>query len=107
MDRMSERLRKLRQLYDQDASDPFLTYGIAMEHAKEGRVQDAIDWLDRTLENDPAYCYAYYHKARLLAEAGQISPALDALRQGLEVAIKQSDGKAQSEMTELLVSLED
>lgn len=104
---MSDRLHRLQQLYDQDVNDPFLTYGIAMEHAKEGRVHDAVDWLDRTIENDPAYCYAYYHKARLLAEAGQITRAIDALRQGMEQAIRLGDGKAQSEMTDLLVSLED
>lgn len=101
---MSERLEQLEKLHAADPADPFLTYGIALEHAKAGRSEQAIDWLDKTLALDVNYHYAYFQKARALGELGRDDEAKQVLRSGIELAQQANNEKAQRELTELLES---
>jgi tetratricopeptide (TPR) repeat protein len=103
---MSERLAQLTKLHQLDPKDPFLTYGIAMEHSKAQDFDTAIIWFDRTLEVDPNYCYAFYQKARALSEQGNDDAARQVLTQGMAAATRAGDAHAHSEMAELLSSLE-
>jgi tetratricopeptide (TPR) repeat protein len=103
---MPARLQQLLQLHQADPQDPFCAYGIAMEHAKQGQLGQAIEWLDKTLAIDARYCYAYYQKARLRAEQGSIVAAREALGQGMAIAKQTGDDHAYHEMAELLASLE-
>lgn len=101
-----ERLAKLQQLHQADPADPFLTYGIALEHAKAAQHDQALHWLDRTLQIDEKYCYAYYQKARVLLQLDQNDQARQVLTQGLGKAQAAGDQHAASEIRELLASLE-
>ncbi|MFW6059186.1 MAG: tetratricopeptide repeat protein [Phycisphaeraceae bacterium] len=83
---MTERLAQLEKLYEADPDDPFVPYGIALEHAKTGDHDAALHWLDRTLEIDVDYCYAWYQKGRILDEAGRPDEARAALQQGITQA---------------------
>ena len=102
---MSERLEQLRKLYDADASDPFITYGMALEHAKAGDHDEALRWLDQTLELDADYCYAYYQKGRLLGEMGRDDEARQVTRLGIERAKAAGEAHAAAELEALLESL--
>ncbi len=101
----ANRLDRLTKLYEADPNDPFCAYGIAMEHAKAQRHQEAIGWLDKTLALDAHYCYAFYQKARMLSEMGQPDQARDTLQQGMRVAQDAGDEHARSEMAQLLESI--
>ena len=57
---------------------------------------------DKTIESDVDYCYAYYHKARALEQAGKIGDAAATLRTGLERARASGDTHAISEIQSLL-----
>jgi len=103
---MSERIVQLTKLRDADPNDPFLTYGLAMEHSKAGDYDDAIRWFDMTIELDAQYCYAYYQKAKALSMKGEDEAACEVIRQGIGVAKQAGDGHAASELAELLSSLE-
>lgn len=103
---MSERLEKLLKLHAADPEDPFCPYGIAMEHAKAGDHQKALDWLDKTLHIDATYPYAYYQKAKLLGEAGQKDAARSVVAAGIIAARQVGDDHARSELEELGLSLE-
>ena len=103
---MSERLDLLMRLHEAEPDDPFCTYGIALEHAKAGKRDEAIQWLDKTLELDDGYCYAYYQKARVLSEMNRLDSARAVLRVGMEAATQANDEHAHREMTELLESFE-
>jgi len=103
---MSDRLAKLEALLKADPNDPFVTYGIAMEHAKADRLEEAIGWLDRTLGLDEGYLYAYFQKARVLSELGRDGDARAILTRGLAAAKRAGDDHAHSEMTELMASFE-
>ncbi len=99
---MSPRLTQLHKLHAADPGDPFLTYGIALEHGKTGALDDAIAWLDKTLAIDATYCYAYFQKAKMLDEKGETEAARAILQQGMKAAQAAGDGHAASEMMTLL-----
>ncbi len=105
----ADRLAKLEKLHAADPADPFCTYGIALEHAKAGRIDDALAWLDKTVELDPHYCYAYFQKGKLLSTRG--APGDDAaarkiLEAGITAATEAGDAHAREEIAELLDSIE-
>ena len=100
-----DRLAQLMRMADAEPGDPFFPYGIAQEHARAGRHDDAIAWYDRTVAIDPAYCYAYFHKARSLEELGRVDDARAALRTGIERARASGDRHALSELSGFLDQL--
>lgn len=93
-----DRLAQLLKLHAAEPADPFCLYGIAQEHARAGRHEEALGWYDRALAADPAYCYAYFHKARSLEELERIDDACAVLRAGAEAARLAGDGHALSEI---------
>lgn len=96
----------LRRLLEKDPSDPFLLYGLAQEYAKLGDTGRAVEFYDKCLAADPAYCYAYFHKARAQQQAGQQAEAIATLRAGLAAAKKAGDSHAASELSGLLDEIE-
>lgn len=99
------RLDKLLKLLSVEPDDAFTLYGVAQEYAKLGDHAKAIEHYDRCLAVDPSYCYAYYHKARAQADAGDVPAALRTLTEGLAVARKAHDQKASGELAALRDSL--
>lgn len=102
---MSQRLEQLKKLYDLDPADPFVSYGIAMEQIKLGQSDEALQWLNKTIELDADYLYAYFQKAKVLHQAGDTEQACAELKIGLERARQANDAKATSELGELLATL--
>lgn len=98
---MSDRLEQLKKMHQADPADPFCPYGIALELIKLDKPEEALTWLDRTIELDEAYCYAYFQKAKLLAQADRRPEAREVIQQGLQVAQRVGDQKAQSELSAL------
>jgi len=96
-----DRLDQLRKLHDADPSDPFCTYGIAMELIKRDESEQAMAWLDKTLALDADYCYAYFQKAKLLTARGDRAAALAVIDAGIEQASKLGDQKARDELRSL------
>ncbi|MBX3357747.1 MAG: tetratricopeptide repeat protein [Phycisphaeraceae bacterium] len=99
------RLDKLKRLLEVDPADPFVLYGIAQEQANAGNYAEAITFYDRCLAADPAYCYAYFHKARAQQALGQIEAAIVTTREGEAAARAAGDGKASGELASLLDEL--
>ena len=91
-------IAQLEKLLAVDPKDTFVLYGLAQEHAKAGTHDQAVSFYDRCLEVDPAYCYAYYHKARSLEALGRKDDAADTLRAGLDASQRAGDAKAASEI---------
>lgn len=95
-------IAQLEKLLAAEPGDPFLWYGVAQEHAKVGDVAKAVAAFDRCLELDPLYCYAYYHKARCLVDAGRAGEAIDVVKAGIAAAKQAQDSHAASELSGLL-----
>lgn len=99
------RLARLHQLLAADPRDAFTLYALAQEHAKAGDFGEAVAFFDRCLEVDPAYCYAYYHKARAQQSAGQRAAARTTALAGVQAAQRAGDAKALGELSTLQVEL--
>ncbi|MEM1212426.1 MAG: hypothetical protein AAGI68_09035 [Planctomycetota bacterium] len=87
------------------APDADLAYMIGLEHAKAERFEVAIEWLDRALERDPAYHYAYFQKAKAFSELGEDEGCAEALDTGIAVARRDGNAKAEGELMELKANL--
>ena len=100
------RIAQLEKLLALDANDTFVLYGLAQEHAKSGNHAAAVGWYDRCLAVDPAYCYAYFHKARSQQAMDDVAAAVGTLKAGQAASKKAGDGKALSEISGFLDELE-
>jgi tetratricopeptide (TPR) repeat protein len=98
-------IEQLRKLLEAEPGDAFLLYGMAQELAKAGDHASAIGWYDRCLGADPAYLYAYFHKARSQEALGDTPTAIATLRAGLKAARERRDSHATAEISGYLDEL--
>lgn len=98
-------LQQLEKLLTIDPDDAFVLYAIAQEHANQKRHSQAIEFYDRCLRIDQAYCYAYYHKARSQEAMGDVPAARATLELGRAAAKQAGDAKALSEISGYLSAL--
>jgi Tfp pilus assembly protein PilF len=101
-----ERLQKLQMMLDREPNDTFLLYGAAMEYKKLNDADAAIQFLDRVIALDPAYCYAYHQKGLTCEAQGDVESARQAYRAGIEAAQKKGDAHAQGEIEAALSMIE-
>jgi tetratricopeptide (TPR) repeat protein len=94
----SDKLEKLQQMLAREPRDPFLLYGIAMEYKKLRAFDRAVEFFNRTIEVDPAYCYAYFHRGQTLELAGNASAARESYREGIAAADRAGDAHATEEL---------
>lgn len=100
------RRKQLEELLKSSPDDPFLHYGLAMEHRSVGDLAAALECLQRALQLDPGYLAAYFHRGQLLAQLGCTDEARQILREGIPVAQRSGDTHAAEEMAGLLASLD-
>ena len=103
---MPTRLEQLHKLLAVDPEDADITYMIAMEHSKLADATAVIDWLNKTLDLDPNYLYAYFQKAKAQSELGNDDQAKATLQLGIGKSKAALDSKAVSELSELHESME-
>jgi hypothetical protein len=102
------RMDQIEALLRDDPDDPFLRYGLAMEHASGGDDATCVNIL-RDLIARPAadpYVPAYLQAGQALVRLDRIPEACDVLRAGIAAAQTAGDAHAQSEMQGLLASIE-
>jgi predicted Zn-dependent protease len=102
----SFRLQQLQAMLADDPDDPFLHYGIAMEHAGLGNDESAIAGFQKLLRLSPDYVPPYLMLGQLLQKHGRIDEAVQVLRDGCGVARRVGNEHALSEMMGLLAILE-
>lgn len=98
----TERLDKLRSLRTADPTDADIPYMLAQELGNAGENDESLAMYDACLSLDPAYHYAYFHKARLLEKLERFDEAIGALRAGLDRARADGNAKAVSEIGQFL-----
>jgi tetratricopeptide (TPR) repeat protein len=101
-----DKLVALQAMLAKQPADPFLLYGIAMEHKKRNEPTQAIDYFDRCIAADPNYCYAYYQRAQVQEQSGDVEGAKVTYRRGIEAASKSGDAHAREELTAALSILD-
>jgi tetratricopeptide (TPR) repeat protein len=103
---VSDRLEKLTKMLEREPNDTFLIYGLALEHKKLGDSARAIELLDRVIQLDPGYCYAYFQKGAVLESTGDNDAAKSVYLTGIDAAKKKGDAHAQGEIEGALSMLE-
>ena len=106
MRRVSDRLEKLTKMLEREPDDTFLIYGLALEHKKLGDHAKAIALLDRVIQLDPGYCYAYFQKGSVLESTGDTSAAKAVYHAGIDAAKAKGDAHAQGEIEAALSMIE-
>jgi len=88
----------LKNMVAQKPNDSFARYGLAMEHAKCGDLEQAIQEYRALLAIDPNYSAAYYHGGQTLEKLGRREDARVLYRQGIEATTRIGDLHARSEI---------
>ena len=99
-------MQQLLAMLEREPNDPFLLYGIALEHKKSGDVKAAIEHLDRVIAIDPNYFYAYYQRGLAFEAAGDLDAAKRSYREGISAARKGGDEHAAGEIEAALAMIE-
>ena len=102
----SFRLQQLQAMLADEPDDPFLHYGIAMEHASLGNDVAAITGFQKLVQLSPDYVPPYLMLGQLLQKQERADEAVAILRQGCTVARRVGNEHALSEMMGLLAILE-
>jgi Flp pilus assembly protein TadD len=94
----TNRLEVLRSLVAQDPADAFARYGLAMELARAGKAEEAVDEFRRLLAANPNYAAAYFHGGQTLEKLGRVEEARALYEQGIAVTASTGDGHTRSEL---------
>lgn len=97
----TSRLDQLRKLHAADPDDADVCYMVAQELGKAGEHAQAIEWYDKCLQADAAYCYAYFFKALAQDAIGSRPDAVETINAGLTHAHESKHPKTISELTGL------
>lgn len=102
---MADRLEMLRKMVDGGSKDPFHWYALAMELRSLGRPEDALAAYDAVRDAFPDYVPTYLMAGQVCQELERPAVARQWLEAGLGAAAKAGEGKAQSEIQQLLDTL--
>ena len=101
----ADRVQVLKGLLTRNPGDSFARYGLAMEYAKLGRLEEAVAEYRTLLGADPNYLYAYFHGGQALERLGRTEEARELYKQGIEAAGLAGDEHARSELQAALEQL--
>ena len=88
----------LEKLLAAGKDNALLRFSLGAEYLKAGDADAACVHLSRALEHDPQYSAAWKLYGKALVDSGRNTEALQAYRQGIEVADKKGDKQAAKEM---------
>lgn len=97
----SKRIEMLQKFIEDDPTDPFNRYALALEFI-EHEPSKAKDLLLKLIEESPTYLPSYYQAATLLIELRQSEAAIPIINQGIAEAKKQNESKTANELGSLL-----
>ncbi len=100
------RIEQLRAFIEQDPSDPFPRYALALELDAGGDIAAAVSTLEDLLARAPRYVATYQQLGTLYVKQGSTAKARAILRAGILAARQEGDNHAAREMTEDLEELE-
>jgi len=99
------RLQMLSEFLEQNPSDAFARYGLAMEYSKAGQIDQALEQFNKLLAMHPDYTNAYFMAAQTLERVGRTPEAKTMLANGIEAAKRTGNKHALSEMSGMLEEL--
>jgi len=101
---ISGRLGQLQKFLDEDPSDPFNWYALALEYQKSDQ-KKALALYEKLLADFEVYIPTYYQAAHLYQQMGEKERSIDVFEKGILQARKQNDFKAAKELRSALDEL--
>lgn len=102
---MPTRRERIEAMLQEDPSDVFLQYSLAMELCSEGDIEGGIQRLVALSQGNPPYIPACFMAAQRYVDRDQVGEARAILRYGIDAAREQGDRHAAAEMSEYLANL--
>src|ERR1700690_3121347 len=87
----TNRLEILKQMDSQDPKYAFARYGLAMEYANMGQLEEAVAEFRTVLEQDESYAADYFHGGQALEKLGQLDEARAMYEKGIEATTRKAD----------------
>lgn len=103
---MTDRIRQLEKFMEEDSSDPFIHYALALEYAKVDQ-QKAIDTFEILMQTRREYLPTYYQLAKLYESQEKKANAVKVFDDGIDLARKQNDLKTLQELQRAREEMED
>jgi predicted Zn-dependent protease len=100
-----DKLAGLKEILALDPKNSFARYGVAMELAGSGQIEQALAEFDTLLTNDPDYTAGYFMAAQTLAKEQRVPEAIQRLKDGISCAARTGNRHALSEMQGMLDEL--
>jgi Flp pilus assembly protein TadD len=100
------RKEQLEAMLAEDPKDPFLHYGLAMEHLSAGDDRKAVEVFRGLTELAPDYVPAYMQMGQALLRLGQADEARTVWQRGVVEAHKQGNDHASGEMQGMIEMLD-
>lgn len=104
---MNARLELLQSLLRDTPDDSFTLFAVAKEYEKLGDRTQALTHYLRLRDINPGYVGLYYHLGKLYETLEQPQQALEAYRQGCDVARAAKDFHALGELNGARLALDD
>lgn len=82
----------------QDPSNTFARYGLAMEYSNSGDLTEAVQEFHSLLRQDENYGAAYFHGGQALEKLGRVAEARDMYEKGIEATTRNGDGHTRAEI---------
>ncbi len=96
----------LTHILEQNPTDTFARYGLAMAHTSAGNPDQALQEFSTLITQSPDYVPAYQMSAQTLLKLGQTAEARDRLTAGLAAAGRTGNTHAAAEMQAMLDDLD-
>jgi tetratricopeptide (TPR) repeat protein len=100
-----DRIAMLTEILAQNPNDTFARYGLAMEYANSGKIEESLQEFGKLLAVNPDYAAAYFMAAQTLTKAERIEEARQMLEKGIAAAQRTGNSHALSEMQGMLAEL--
>ncbi len=101
----ANRMEILKSMLEQNPRDSFARYGLAMEYAQQGDLEQAVAEYLVLLEYNPDYAAAYFHGGQALEKLGRVEDARVMYQNGIEVTSRSGDQHTRSELEAALEML--
>jgi predicted Zn-dependent protease len=100
-----DKIGMLTGILQQNPTDAFARYGLAMAYAAEGKTDEALREFAATTEHNPDYVPAYQMSAQTLMKVGKVEEARARLQAGLAACERTGNAHAASEMGAMVEEL--
>lgn len=100
------KISRLARNIQQDPSDTFSKFALALELLKDDRVEKAQLLFEAILKQDPEYLGVYYHLGKLYQRREMYSLAEEMFTKGIALAEAKNENRTKSELSEALIQLQ-